>query len=153
MSKKTVFFHSFSRRINKGRSEAVNDGIVLFSGLFTISSVVTPVYTSRVFRPPWLPNRISVDSLSPTITVLVRSIPRVWTIKSKNSWFGLPTTVGCILAQVCNMATIVPPPGSSRPPSTGSVSSVFVATNKQPGFDCKCLRAKLEEIERKKNDF
>jgi hypothetical protein len=112
--------------------------------------VKLPVNTSKVERPPILPNKISVSDRSPTMTVRFGSnstlqfsvlVVRVDNkdntdlalMQSNIVLDGLPILNGALFNKNCNVPLIAPAPGN-KPPWVGYVLSSFVARKRQPGL-------------------
>ena len=133
---------------------------MLFSGLFRVSSDVTPERTSIVLQPPSFPNRMSVSNLysqkktgvrdisatryaitnhfktylSPTMQIWLRSIPNSLHMYSSMNIDGLPTTVGSTFVEPLIHPTIEPFPAHSWAAVRWVTASVLVAMKRQSGF-------------------
>jgi len=90
------------------------------------SSVVIPVKTSRVVRPPFFPNKISVFNLSPTIIVRLGSKSTLALTQSNIVPDGFPVQTGFRLNAYRSGALIDPAPGN-KPAEVGKVLSSLVA--------------------------
>jgi hypothetical protein len=109
-----------------------------------------PVKTNRVARPPFLPNKMSVFNLSPTMMVLSglksclaggfnkavyggRVTAYLALTQSSIVAEGFPIDIGSLPSAYRSGALIEPAPGR-RPLASGNVLSSFVARNLQSGF-------------------
>jgi len=120
------------------------------NGLITDEMVRLPVNTSKVERPPILPNKISVSNRSPTMivrfgsnstlqhSVLVVPVDHkdstdLALMQSNMVSDGLPILNGASFNTNRNGELIAPAPGN-KPSRVGYVVSSFVARKIQPGL-------------------
>jgi hypothetical protein len=120
------------------------------NGLIIDEMVKLPDNTSKVERPPILPNKISVSNRSPTMIVRFGSnstlqlsvlVVRIGNkgrtdlalMQSNMVLDGLPIFNGALFNKNRNGAMVAPAPGN-KPPRVWYTLSSFVARKRQPGL-------------------